>query len=150
MSFCIAGRRSSWSPSASTAGFVVPGLRRVNMEQLAVEPAMQRRGVGSKLILVAGQLALEWGCAEIALDTSELAELIRLYEKRGYRLVPPSPKGFESPLHRSAGELDAFAIESFKSLPIRARASSFSRRTPASTAGAASSKTMTPSSKKRS
>jgi GNAT superfamily N-acetyltransferase len=59
-----------------------------SMEQLGVDPSFQRRRLGSRLIELAEEIASDWGCGEIALDTSERArELIRLYEKRGYRVV---------------------------------------------------------------
>ncbi len=59
-----------------------------SMEQLAVEPELQRHGVGGRLISIAEDVGREWGRTEMALDTSERAEdLIALYTKRGYRVV---------------------------------------------------------------
>jgi len=56
--------------------------------QFAVEPSLQRSGIGSRLIELAEGRALETRAAELALDTAEGAtHLIALYERRGYRLV---------------------------------------------------------------
>ncbi|MGI8923196.1 MAG: GNAT family N-acetyltransferase [Fimbriimonadales bacterium] len=56
--------------------------------QFAVEPSLQRSGIGSRLIELAEGRALETGATELALDTAEGAtRLIGLYERRGYRLV---------------------------------------------------------------
>ena len=58
------------------------------MEQLAVDPQLQRRGIGSALIGIAEDVGRSWGRTEMALDTSERADdLIALYTKRGYRVV---------------------------------------------------------------
>lgn len=59
-----------------------------SMEQLAVEPELQRHGIGSALITLAEDVGRGWGRTEMALDTSERADdLIALYTKRGYRVV---------------------------------------------------------------
>ena len=56
--------------------------------QFAVEPAWQKRGLGSRLLCLAEQRAAETGAAELALDTAEpAAELISYYMKRGYRFI---------------------------------------------------------------
>lgn len=58
------------------------------LSQFAVEPRLQRRGWGSKLILHLEARARELGDAELAIDTAEGAtHLIALYERRGYRHV---------------------------------------------------------------
>ncbi|MHC4470704.1 MAG: GNAT family N-acetyltransferase [Planctomycetota bacterium] len=56
--------------------------------QFAVEPGLQRRGIGSRLLLLVERRARETGASELALDTAEGAEhLITLYKRRGYRFV---------------------------------------------------------------
>lgn len=58
------------------------------LSQFAVEPELQRRGVGTRLLCFGEQRALELGASEVSVDTAESAfHLIRLYEKRGYREV---------------------------------------------------------------
>jgi GNAT superfamily N-acetyltransferase len=56
--------------------------------QFAVEPALQRHGIGSKLVHLAEKRSTETGAAELALDTAEPAEeLIHFYTRRGYRFI---------------------------------------------------------------
>lgn len=56
--------------------------------QLAVEPALQGRGLGASLMALVESRARERGFAELALDTAEGAShLIAHYGKRGYRLI---------------------------------------------------------------
>ncbi len=56
--------------------------------QFAVEPSLQRAGIGSLLMDAVERRAVETGAAEIALDTAEGAtHLIELYKRRGYREV---------------------------------------------------------------
>ncbi|TND06970.1 MAG: hypothetical protein FD123_3434 [Bacteroidetes bacterium] len=56
--------------------------------QFAVHPDRQAGGIGSALIRHAETLAAKQGAKEITVDTAEgAAELIRFYEKRGYRFV---------------------------------------------------------------
>jgi GNAT superfamily N-acetyltransferase len=56
--------------------------------QFAVDPALQRCGIGSRLMDVVEQQAREVGAKEIALDTAEPAiHLIELYQRRGYRFI---------------------------------------------------------------
>ncbi|MDM7914288.1 MAG: GNAT family N-acetyltransferase [Candidatus Eisenbacteria bacterium] len=58
------------------------------VHQFAVEPALQGRGIGSRLLAFAEDRARRLGAREIALDTAEgAAHLLRLYESRGYRAV---------------------------------------------------------------
>lgn len=53
--------------------------------QFAVAPECQRRGIGSTLMFIAEQCALERGASFLALDTSENAtHLISYYERRGF------------------------------------------------------------------
>lgn len=56
--------------------------------QFAVEPALQRQGIGSALLDAVETRAAARGMREIALDTAEPAtDLITRYERRGYRFV---------------------------------------------------------------
>ena len=56
--------------------------------QFAVRPALQRQGIGTRLMDIVEQRAREKGVVELALDTSEHAEaLIAMYTKRGYRFI---------------------------------------------------------------
>jgi GNAT superfamily N-acetyltransferase len=56
--------------------------------QFAVAPELQNRGIGSVLMRVAEQCAVECGAAYLALDTSEhAAHLIGFYENRGFRFI---------------------------------------------------------------
>lgn len=56
--------------------------------QFAVEPSLQRSGIGSRLMDEGERRAVETGAGEIALDTAEGAtHLIELYKDRGYREV---------------------------------------------------------------
>ena len=56
--------------------------------QFAVDPEIQRSGIGSRLMDTVEALATQSGASEIACDTAEGAQhLIELYKRRGYRLV---------------------------------------------------------------
>jgi GNAT superfamily N-acetyltransferase len=60
-----------------------PGMAYVT--QFAVEPALQGKGLGSRLLRHVEERALALGATEIALDTAEGAlHLVRYYEARGY------------------------------------------------------------------
>ena len=56
--------------------------------QFAVEPSLQRQGIGSELVDAVERRAAERGMTEVALDTAEpAADLIAFYERRGYRFI---------------------------------------------------------------
>ena len=56
--------------------------------QFAVEPALQGRGVGSRLLAVLEAEAAAQGAVELACDTAvPAAHLVRYYAARGYRTV---------------------------------------------------------------
>jgi GNAT superfamily N-acetyltransferase len=56
--------------------------------RFAVDPALQRKGIGGRMLTFAEQRARSQGALETAVDTAEGAEhLIELYTKRGYRRV---------------------------------------------------------------
>lgn len=57
-------------------------------EQLAVEPSLHNRGIGTLLMELVEERALHTGAEEVALDTAEQAGvLIAWYQRLGYRLV---------------------------------------------------------------
>lgn len=61
-----------------------------HISQFAVEPELQKQGIGRRLIAAAEERALVDGALELALDTAETAEhLIRYYERLGYRYIEP-------------------------------------------------------------
>ena len=69
---------TAWYDRAGVAHFM----------QFAVEPELQRQGIGSLLIEAVEQRAAARGMAEIALDTAEPAgDLIAFYTRRGYRFI---------------------------------------------------------------
>jgi GNAT superfamily N-acetyltransferase len=76
-------------PAANTDG--TPWLDRpevASLGQFAVEPELQRGGLGQRLMERVERCAVESGAAEIALDTAETAtHLIEWYGKCGYRLI---------------------------------------------------------------
>jgi GNAT superfamily N-acetyltransferase len=56
--------------------------------QFAVDPARQRRGVGTLLVDHVERRAREKGVTELAIDTAETADdLIAFYTRRGYRFI---------------------------------------------------------------
>jgi GNAT superfamily N-acetyltransferase len=56
--------------------------------QFAVDPAWQRRGVGTLLVEHVERRARAKGVTELALDTAEAADdLIGFYTRRGYRFI---------------------------------------------------------------
>jgi GNAT superfamily N-acetyltransferase len=56
--------------------------------QFAVEPSLQRSGIGSMLIDAVEAMGRRDGLSHMALNTSEHAhQLIAYYEKRGYRFI---------------------------------------------------------------
>ena len=78
-----------YRPAARTGGS--PWLDRAevaSLAQLAVEPGLQSRGLGARLMRWAEARAAAEGAAEIALDTAEPAtHLVAWYARSGYRAV---------------------------------------------------------------
>jgi len=64
---------------------MVPAPDHLLIENIAVSPAYQGRGLGRHLMDHAEKVAASRGCAEIRLYTNKLfAENVRLYQKAGY------------------------------------------------------------------
>jgi GNAT superfamily N-acetyltransferase len=56
--------------------------------QFGIEPGLQRRGLGARMMDFVERRAAELGAAELGLDTAEGAEhLVRFYRHRGYRFI---------------------------------------------------------------
>lgn len=71
----------------SLAGIVVsyPRGRALHVENVAVDPAFQGKGIGHVLMEFAEQVARSQGLAGVELYTNEvMTENIPFYEKRGY------------------------------------------------------------------
>jgi len=87
ITFRLPGSKSAAAPAApAPAWYRRPDVAKVN--QLAVDPAWQRNGIGSLLLDHLERRAAASGAAELALDTAEgAAHLIELYARRGYRFV---------------------------------------------------------------
>jgi len=68
-----------------------PWLKRpevAHFGQFGVEPPLQKRGIGSRLMDAAEDMARDAGARELALDTAEPAlHLIDWYSRRGYRFI---------------------------------------------------------------
>jgi ribosomal protein S18 acetylase RimI-like enzyme len=65
----------------------IPQTDHLLIENVAVSPPFQRRGLGRKLMAQAEKVAASLGFSEIKLYTNKLfAENVRLYAKLGYRL----------------------------------------------------------------
>jgi GNAT superfamily N-acetyltransferase len=74
------------APWAGVDWFNLPHVAEVG--QFAVEPGLQRNGIGSALMEQVEEMARADGATELALSTAEPAtHLINYYEKRGYRIV---------------------------------------------------------------
>lgn len=64
------------------------GLRTAMVNQLAVDPGLRGRGIGSRLMDLAEERARVLGFPSVSLDTAEGAEhLLRYYLARGYERV---------------------------------------------------------------
>jgi ribosomal protein S18 acetylase RimI-like enzyme len=69
---------------------LAPGTFYVN--GLATLPGYQGRGLGSRLLNVANDLAADAGCDELSIEVFEQNEVaLRLYERHGYRTVARRP-----------------------------------------------------------
>jgi len=66
---------------------MIPKADHLLIENVAVSPASQGRGLGRKLMAHAEQVAASLGHSEIKLYTNKLfAENVQFYEKLGYRI----------------------------------------------------------------
>ena len=85
---CLVGTIMFYSPEQTRGCLWYDRPEVASFGQFAVEPELQGRGCGRRLMALVEQRAAETGAEEIALDTAEPAlHLIELYERRGYRLV---------------------------------------------------------------
>jgi len=78
-------------PGPDAPAWLSPWLSRPDVAhfgQFAVEPALQGRGIGARLMDAVEQMARAAGARELALDTAEPAlHLIDWYGRRGYRFI---------------------------------------------------------------
>ena len=73
-------------PWPGVSWFSRPGVASVG--QFAVEPELQRNGIGGSLLSFVEDFARREGAEELSLNTAEAAHhLIAYYAKRGYRIV---------------------------------------------------------------
>jgi GNAT superfamily N-acetyltransferase len=73
-------------PDSAAAAFRRPDIAIVN--QLAVDPALQRRGIGQRLLQACEDWARQRGCTALGLDTAEPAEhLLRWYARQEFAHV---------------------------------------------------------------
>jgi len=64
------------------------GIRYAELTQLAVDPAQQHGGLGTRLVGHVEQRAIELGVERVRLDTAIPArDLVRWYERRGYAAI---------------------------------------------------------------
>jgi GNAT superfamily N-acetyltransferase len=72
------------------------------LTKVFVLPGARGTGVGSELLDHLETLAAQTGCTSVQLDTrSDLVEACRLYERRGYRQVPPyAPSAYSDRWYR--------------------------------------------------
>jgi ribosomal protein S18 acetylase RimI-like enzyme len=74
------------NPGNRSSHYSMPGVFAFG--QFAVDPRLQRRGIGSRLVELVEARARERGAVAVALDTSERADhLIKWYESLGYSFV---------------------------------------------------------------
>jgi ribosomal protein S18 acetylase RimI-like enzyme len=84
----VVGAIVFYPPRRSTGSAWLERPEVAHFGQFAVDPALQRRGIGSRLMDLVEEQAREMGAKEIALDTAEPAlHLIGLYQRRGYRFI---------------------------------------------------------------
>ena len=84
----LAGTITAQGPSPrSTSSWVrLPNV--ASAHQFAVEPSLQRQGIGSALLLWSERWAQSQGYTELCVDTAEpAAQLIAFYQRRGYRFI---------------------------------------------------------------
>jgi ribosomal protein S18 acetylase RimI-like enzyme len=81
---------------------MIPLTGHLLIENVAVAPALQRRGLGGKLLAHAEAVAVALGYGEIRLYTNErFAGNVRLYGKLGYRIDRKEEFGGSTRVHMS-------------------------------------------------
>ena len=97
--------RVALADDETVVGYAVTGRAgtRGYVQRLAVEPADQRQGVGSALVLDGLRWLRRWGAREAFVNTQVGNEgAVRLYERLGFRLRPDGL----AVLHRTVGHLE--------------------------------------------
>ncbi len=82
------GQVQVYIDDAEIGGFIVfyPRADHIHLENIAVDPALQGRGIGKRLIEFAETTALELGLTRIELYTNaKMVENLALYPSLGYR-----------------------------------------------------------------
>lgn len=95
------GRFLLLEDAASVLGCVYAELRGEHgyVGLLSVEPTLQRRGLGRRLMAAAEQYVRDAGCASVALRIiSARPELLRFYAKLGFAETGISPMPVDAPL----------------------------------------------------
>lgn len=79
-----------------TGGGVVREKRRQKMaylSNLAVAPAAKRRGLGTRLLQEAEDLAIQWGCRSMTLHVDPgNTPAVELYKNAGYKFAAKQPE----------------------------------------------------------
>ncbi len=98
--------------AGANAGRDAAKLAKISM--VAVDPDMQRLGIGRRLVAIAEALSSALGCDAVALDVvSAREDLLRWYRGLGYREVGAAPY-----LHRPT-KMPCHFVLFEKSLPVR-------------------------------
>jgi GNAT superfamily N-acetyltransferase len=84
----LVGTITAQGPNPSSTSSWVRLLHVASAHQFAVEPSLQRNGIGSALLLWSEHWAKSQGYTELCVDTAEpAAQLIAFYHRRGYRFI---------------------------------------------------------------
>lgn len=78
-------------PAHAVAGYAITGRAGVRgyLQRLAVDPALQRKGVGSALVLDGLRWLRRWGSREVLVNTQVgNTGAVALYEALGFRIQP--------------------------------------------------------------
>ena len=81
---------------------LIPGGTHLLIENVAVHPTLQGRGLGGQLLLFAEEAARGHGFIEVRLYTNErFTENLAIYSKRGYRELYRESVGATQAVHMS-------------------------------------------------